>query len=128
MFSSSRVLSCTLFLCLFAGWQRGAVGSSRFACKTDYPAPPRPKNNVSKLHPAHVDYVMALGDSITAAFAARSNLDEARDISWSIGVGTTDQLTLPRLISFYQGGNVPKGASTKAVLPKNPFHLPHGDY
>ena len=128
MFSCSPLLSLFVCLCLFAGGRGVTAVSSRFNCTTDYPAPPRPKNNVSKLHPAHVDYVMALGDSITAAFAARSNLDEARDISWSIGVGTNDQLTLPRLMSFYQGGNVPKGASTKAVIPKNPFHLPHGDY
>ena len=29
-----------------------------------------------------VSVVMSLGDSITAAFAERSTLDEARDISW----------------------------------------------
>ena len=69
---------------------------------------------------------MAMGDSITAAFAARSSLDEARDLSWSIGVGTEEQLTLPRLIQYYNSSVT--GSSTKAVFPNGITHLPHGDY
>ena len=83
-------------------------------------------DDISKLHPGHVGYVAAMGDSITAAFAARASLKEGRDISWSVGVGSPEQLTLPALLRYYN----PKvgGASTKAVLPNRITHLPHGDY
>lgn len=69
---------------------------------------------------------MAVGDSITAAFSAKSGLYENRDLSWSIGVGAEDQLTLPWLLEQYS----PKveGQSTKAELPAGITHLPHGDY
>ena len=98
--------------------------SSVFTCpKIDIPPMPQ---NISRLHPGHVSIVMAMGDSITAAFAARSNIYEARDISWSIGEGSEDQVTLPYMLSFYS----PKveGQSTKAVIPNNFRHLPDGDY
>ena len=76
MFSSSRVLSALIPVSV--RWMATrCCRLPRFACN-GLSRPPMPKNNVSVLHPAHVDYVMALGDSITAAFAARSNLDEAR--------------------------------------------------
>lgn len=101
-----------------------AAGGSLFNCPK-LPEIPPPKD-ITELHPSHVSIVMAVGDSITAAFTARSTLAEARDISWSIGQGKADQLTLPWLISQYS----PKveGQSTKAVLPNDVFHLPHGDY
>ena len=69
---------------------------------------------------------MAIGDSITAAFAARSNVWEARDISWSIGEGSKDQVTLPYMLSQYS--SKVEGQSTKAVIPNNVRHLPDGDY
>jgi hypothetical protein len=69
---------------------------------------------------------MAMGDSITAAFAARGTIEEARDISWSIGKGAPEQLTLPRLIQYYNPAVL--GSSQKAVIPKDIRHLPHGDY
>lgn len=100
----------------------------RFDCNTSYPTPPPPAN-ISELHPAHVDYVVAFGDSITAAFAARSTLLEARDLSWSGGVGAVDQLTLAQLLSFYRpDGEKVLGTSSKAVLPRNVTNLPHGDF
>lgn len=74
--------------------------------------------------------VIAMGDSITAGFAARGTLKEGRDISWSVGVGAADQMTLPWLMNQYRGAQKPKlqGASTKAVIPNHVFNLPHGDY
>ena len=60
--------------------------------------PPAPQN-ITRLHPGHVSVVMAMGDSITAAFAARSSVYEARDLSWSIGEGSSGQVTLPWLIA-----------------------------
>ena len=84
---------------------------------------------VRELHPAHVSLVMAMGDSITAAFAARSTLFEDRDMSWSIGTGSEKELTLPWLLGHYTNTSHPlDGASTKAELPKDIRHLPKGDY
>ena len=72
---------------------------------------------------------MAVGDSITAGFAARSTLFEARDISWSIGAGSAAQLTLPYLLGRYgDAAKFLQGMSTKAVLPKDVLHLPKGDW
>eukprot|EP00051_Salpingoeca_urceolata_P028092 m.484949 g.484949 ORF g.484949 m.484949 type:complete len:375 (+) comp23604_c0_seq1:115-1239(+) len=106
----------------------GSHAASRFNC-TVGAAPPLPKN-ITQLHPAHVSVVMAMGDSITAAFAARATVLEARDISWSIGVGSADQLTLPYIMGHYTSNQVPHlaGMSTTAVLPNGIEHLPHGDY
>jgi hypothetical protein len=74
--------------------------------------------------------VMAMGDSITAAFAARGTLMESRDISWSIGVGTGDQVTMPYMLNKYASHNGLKleGMSTTSVVPNDIFHLPHNDY
>lgn len=55
-----------------------------------YEAPPRPTNDITKLNPAHVDLVMAMGDSISAAFAAKAGVQEDRDVAWSCGEGTKD--------------------------------------
>jgi len=87
--------------------------------------PPAPQN-ITRLHPGHVSVVMAMGDSITAAFAARSSVYEARDLSWSIGEGSSGQVTLPWLLSQYS--DKVEGQSTKAVIPNNFTHLPYGDY
>jgi len=43
--------------------------AGRFNCTVQAP-PPFP-TTVDKLHPAHVSVMMAMGDSITAAFAVR---------------------------------------------------------
>jgi len=77
-------------------------------------------------HQGHFSLVMAVGDTNTAAISAPSLLKEARDISWSIGIGNAQQLTAPFMISRFN----PKvaGASTKAVLPADLPHMPHGDY
>jgi hypothetical protein len=108
----------------------GVVSAQRFNCK-DFDVPPAPAN-VSMLHPGHVEFVMAMGDSITAAFAARGTIFEDRDISWAIGTGSADQLTLPYMLQQYGGHATPqitvKGQSTKKEIPPHPFDLPHHDY
>jgi phospholipase B1 len=102
-------------------------GISRFNCST-FPPPPV-ATDVKNLHPGHVQYVMAMGDSITAAFAARGKLQEDRDISWAIGQGTKDQLTLPWLLGQYsQSLRGIIGASTAPRIPKDVTHLPKNDY
>lgn len=98
--------------------------SGLFNC-TNFDVPPPPQH-ISQLHPGHVGIVMAMGDSITAAFAIRATVMEGRDISWSIGVGSEDQLTFPWLLSQYNSHV--EGMSTKAVIPKDIPHLPHNDY
>eukprot|EP00039_Didymoeca_costata_P015141 m.253654 g.253654 ORF g.253654 m.253654 type:complete len:320 (+) comp16161_c1_seq1:531-1490(+) len=70
---------------------------------------------------------MAVGDSITAAFAARGFIKEDRDISWAIGRGLQEQITVPYMISQYVGTDV-DGSSLEPVIPNDPFHLPHNDY
>jgi hypothetical protein len=95
-----------------------------FDCPKLSPVPP-PKD-ITELHPSHVSLVLAVGDSITAAFSAESTLNEARQLSWAVGKGSESQLTMPWLLEQYS----PKveGQSTKSVLPNGILHLPHGDY
>ncbi len=81
---------------------------------------------VSELHPGHVSLVMSVGDSISAAFAARGTIFEDRDIAWSGGKGEANALTLPYLLNQY--GVPVEGASTTMVIPNGLTHLPHGDY
>ena len=101
------------------------AASNRFNC-TDFSVPPVPVDDVRMLHPGHISYVASVGDSITAAFSARSTLKEDRDISWSIGVGTADQLTAPFMLSRFNAKL--QGMSAAAVMPANILHVPHGDY
>ena len=109
---------------LLVGRTAGAQG--RFNCPTIV-SPPL-ATNVTALHPAHVDFVAAMGDSITAAFAVRSSLYEGRDISWSAGVGSADHLTLPYLLQQFNKRVAVQGASTTEVLPVDIAHMPHNDY
>ena len=102
-----------------------STNGSRFNC-TDLRVPP-PTTNVSKLHPGHVGYVLAMGDSISAAFAARGTPFEDRDISWSIGVGSAEQLTFPFMLSQY-GSRPVRGQSTERRIPAKVWKLPDGDY
>lgn len=99
-----------------------AAAGVNFNCTVPSTAPPPPKT-IAELHPAHVSLVMAVGDSITAAFAARSGIKEDRDISWSAGTGSATNMTLPWLIDQYHsaaGGSYQlEGASTESVIPKD---------
>lgn len=79
--------------------------------------------SVHRLKPSDIDYVAAMGDSITAAFGAKSRslLDifvEFRGVSWSIGGDDSldNVVTLPNILrEYYQ--NV-KGFSIKTTPPK----------
>ena len=68
-----------------------------------------------------------MGDSISAAFAARGTLLEDRDIAWSGGRGDDAHLTLPYMLGKVSG-TVLEGTSQKAVVPKVWNNLPHNDY
>lgn len=62
--------------------------------------PAEPCTSVWNLRPSQVDVVLALGDSITAAFGAkgkRGGFHESRGLSWSIG-GDEGATTLPNFI------------------------------
>jgi hypothetical protein len=112
----------TKFIALFVS---SILGKSTFQCPR-YEAPPRPSNDVRKVNPAHVDLTMAFGDSISAAFAARAGVQEDRDIAFSGGEGTKDQMTFPWLMSQYNYDV--EGMSTKRAFPMDFWHLPSGDY
>jgi len=105
------------------------AAAGRWTC-TDYSVPPMP-TDISKLHPGHVSIVMAMGDSITAAFTARGTLLEDRDLSYSIGSGSREQLTLPWMLQQYGDHAKPvlsvEGSSPVPVVP-NPVDMPHNDY
>lgn len=85
-----------------------------------------PGDDISKLHPSHVSVMMAVGDSITAAFAAKNGIKENRDISWSIGDGDAGQLTLPWMMGQYS--DKIEGSSHASVLPVLLPGLPKNDY
>jgi len=65
---------------------------------------PRPRpNSIKNLRPDDISVVMALGDSITAAFGlkgAYGGLEEYRGQSWSIG-GDSDAVTLANFFKYY---------------------------
>jgi hypothetical protein len=74
--------------------------------------------------PSHLPLLLTASSSSRAS-AARSDLHEARDISWAIGVGTADDVTLPYLLSQYAAHSdhkypIVRGASTTAVIPRDP--------
>lgn len=69
---------------------------------------------------------MAVGDSITAGFAARGLPEEDRDIAFPVGKGTNSSVTLPWLLEQYS--QKVEGQSTKAVMPIDVKHLPWNDY
>ena len=121
---ASFVFVCSAICC---------ASSIRFDCpEAEGPLPP-PPTKISELGPAHVSIVAAMGDSITAAFAARATLYEDRDLSWSIGTGGDDNLTLPYLLTRYSATApaAPQklyGFSTRKRLPADATHLPKGDY
>ena len=79
--------------------------------------------SVHRLKPSDIGYVMSMGDSITAAFGAKSSslLDifvEFRGVSWSIGGDDSlkDVVTLPNIIREYYP-NI-EGFSVKTTPPK----------
>jgi hypothetical protein len=59
--------------------------------------------DVTELHPAHLKYAMAIGDSITAAALSEGGPLEYRTTSWSGGAGTERFLTMPYYVKQYSG-------------------------
>jgi len=59
--------------------------------------------DVNDLHPNNIKVVMALGDSITAAFGVNGRgggITEVRGVSWSMGADV-GAVTLPNLLKYY---------------------------
>ena len=82
------------------------ISGADFPCKL-FHNHSNPKS-VHRLKPSDIDYVAALGDSITAAFGAKSKnlldlLAEFRGVSWSIGGDHSlkDVVTVPNIIKEY---------------------------
>jgi len=104
----------------------GLSHASVFTCDTSgFKHEKRNVENIADLRPSDVTMMMAFGDSITAGFSIRGGVYEDRNLSWSIGQGSRDQLTLPWITSQYSGSV--KGASTERRLPVS-IKLPYGDY
>eukprot|EP00927_Polykrikos_kofoidii_P009918 TRINITY_DN14172_c0_g1_i3.p1 TRINITY_DN14172_c0_g1~~TRINITY_DN14172_c0_g1_i3.p1 ORF type:complete len:437 (+),score=57.35 TRINITY_DN14172_c0_g1_i3:105-1415(+) len=62
--------------------------------------------DVSQLHPAHVKYSFAIGDSISAAALAGDLPLEFRQLSWSGGSGSATSVTMPYFLKQYSSGLV----------------------
>jgi len=67
------------------------------------PLPPHSPKNINDLRPNDIKVVMALGDSITAAFGlmgAKGEFNEYRGLSWCIG-GDENATTIPNFLLTY---------------------------
>jgi len=71
---------------------------------TGWNCPPLPPRNVSSsildLHPSDIKVVMAMGDSITAAFGIMGSWNESRGHSFSMG-GDDGAVTLPNILKVF---------------------------
>lgn len=87
------------------------AGAVSWPCPAVLPSRPSP-SNASDVHPAHISVVMAMGDSISAAFAARPAVTESRvghpmlpmeyrSLAFSGGVGSGTEWTLPFFLQHY---------------------------
>jgi hypothetical protein len=121
------------FILVLAGVFVFAGCSSTWA-KTPAPAPPpftcpaltpssSPPSDARHIRPIDVKAFLAMGDSITAAFAAKENIKldgirEFRGISWSIG-GDDGAYTLPNYFARVSGPphSPPLGASLGDQIP-----------
>mmetsp|Transcript_81212 Transcript_81212/g.156862 ORF Transcript_81212/g.156862 Transcript_81212/m.156862 type:complete len:380 (+) Transcript_81212:42-1181(+) len=93
-----------------------------FVCPAVTPAKAEPAD-VTELHPGHVSVIMAMGDSITAAFASRGPVKdnmplEFRKFSWSIGQGSAEAMTLPYLIHHFNSSLT--GYASANTVPQTP--------
>jgi hypothetical protein len=75
-------------------------------------------STVSELHPGHVRYVMALGDSATAAALADGLPLENRHKSWSIGSGSESSYTMPYLLQQYNAKSLIGPSVGKQEIPQ----------
>jgi phospholipase B1 len=114
--SSLTLLSCVI------GSAFGLHVSNIAECPSLAPRASPPKD-AHDLRPDDIKVVMALGDSITAAYGAKGlegrepgkdfvkDSYEHRGVSFSIG-GEEGAVTLPNLIKQYRNNSLPEGAST----------------
>lgn len=106
---------------------RTLAKAQSFPCDVQPPSTASPAD-IRDVHPAYISVVMALGDSITAAFASRDVIYdptkpaelplEYRDISFSIGKGSDEFPTLPYYIRHYNASVT--GSSNMQTLPQVP--------
>jgi len=107
--SGMRLLLLPLLLAfVFGGWQDPSVDTQpNPACNPSAVTPRiRKPANVSELHPGHLRYAMAIGDSITAAALAKGLPLEYRQVSWSAG---SEEFSMPFYVKQYSNSLV--GAS-----------------
>ena len=92
-----------------------------FACPVLSPST-SPPVDVRHIRPTDVKVFLAMGDSITAAFAAKEHVKldgirEFRGLSWSIG-GDVDAYTVPNFFARVSGHrSAPLGASLGVQIP-----------
>ena len=93
-----------------------------FSCPVLSPSP-SPPSDVRHIRPVDAKAFLAMGDSITAAFAAKEILKldgirEFRGLSWSIG-GDDDAYTVPNFFARVSGHvhKAPLGASLGVQIP-----------
>ncbi|RNA24384.1 phospholipase membrane-associated-like [Brachionus plicatilis] len=94
-----------------------------FYCNTFVSTSPRP-TNVHALRPNDIEYIGAVGDSLTAANGAKAStilglIEECRGVSWSMGGERPDlseSITLPNIIKKFNpnlyGASTGSGGST----------------
>ena len=89
-----------------------------YDCTSDGGPPPGSITHVKHLRPCDVRVVGSLGDSITAAFAARGELWEERGLSYFIGMSTNDtSVTSSKLLRHLNKGAL-IGGSTQGHIPE----------
>lgn len=91
------------FACTFGSWtdpSDDVVPNPQCNPSSVSPAIENPRD-ATELHPAHFKYVLAIGDSITAAALAEGGPLEFRQVSWSGGSGGPDSYTMPYLVKQY---------------------------
>jgi phospholipase B1 len=119
-YSKIKILFCLVAIGVLV------VGQPLFDC------PPLPPRNIStsifNLYPSDVKIMMAMGDSITAAFGIMGSLNESRGYSFSMG-GASGIVTLPNLfmqfnpnVTGYSIGTYPAEACYGPDCPELQFY------
>eukprot|EP00927_Polykrikos_kofoidii_P049176 TRINITY_DN43287_c0_g1_i1.p1 TRINITY_DN43287_c0_g1~~TRINITY_DN43287_c0_g1_i1.p1 ORF type:complete len:420 (+),score=48.33 TRINITY_DN43287_c0_g1_i1:52-1311(+) len=100
LFLYVAVVDCMQFVT--TGWTDPSPDvHPNLACQTPVTPLIEHPANVTELHPAHLKYVLAVGDSLTAAALAGNAPGEYRARSWSAGRGSPDQYTMPYILRKY---------------------------
>jgi len=117
-----------------------AAAPASFACPFVRPAKELP-STIHELHPGHVSVVMAMGDSITAAFASHNVFlksgvqnplelpKEWRSVSFSGGEGTDDHQTLPYFLRHYNASLVGTSSGLLGMQdPRTGYRSPDSNF